>query len=553
MTLYELIKNHQHRVRLKEIIHVFYEQGFGFLISKVQLGHHLPLTKRIKARIMREKDITLPVRLRKAFEQLGPTFIKFGQLLSLRPDVLPPEYITEFEKMQDHVPAFPFEQAQKIIEQELRKPIKEVFTVFNPKPIASASISQVYKAKLKNKVVAVKVQRPGIKETVKTDIELMYKLAELLERHVPELRNYHLRAIVHEFERWTIKELNFRIEAYYAQKLAEDSRNLPMLKIPAMYPELTTEKVLVMEFIKGTPLHEIKELKRLHINLRKVFQDGYDIFLRHFFVNGLFHADPHPGNLLILKGGRIALIDFGIVGQFDKKLKENTLDLLRTIVNRDYETATTVLLRMSSDGTINRSSLETEVREVFEQLQYTSIKDIQVSQGLRDLVSLINKHHVQVPVEFVLFVKTIVTIEGLALKYQPDFNFMSETKASLHKFLDHAYMVKNILHKTKTKISEYKELAEVFPETALELLQKAKQFKVNIEIEDREIRDLTVEIERSSGNLALGLILAALIVASALIMQTAASTYVYISGFILAGILGLWLVHRTIFVNILKR
>ncbi len=553
MTLYELIRNRQHRERLKEIVHVFYEQGFGFLISKIQLGHHLPLTKRIKARIIKEKDITLPVRLRKAFEQLGPTFIKFGQLLSLRPDVLPPEYISEFEKMQDHVPAFPFEQAKKIIEEELKRPPNKIFTSFGPNPIASASISQVYKAKVRNKIVAVKVQRPHIKETVKTDIELMYKLAELLEYHIPELKDYHLRAIVHEFERWTIKELNFRIEAHYAQKMAENSVGLQMLKIPTMYPDLSTEKVLTMEFIEGTPLHDIKELKRKHINLKKVFQDGYDIFLRHFFVNGLFHADPHPGNLLILKGGRIALIDFGIVGQFDQKLKEDTLDLLRAIVNRDYETATTVLLRMSSDGTINRSTLETEVREVFEQLQYTSIKDIQVSQGLRDLISLINKHHVQVPVEFVLFVKTIVTIEGLALKYQPDFNFMSETKASLQKFLDHAYMVKNILHKTKNKISEYKELAETFPETALELLQKAKKFKLNIEIEDREIRDLTVEIERSSGNLAMGFILAALIVASALIMQTAASKYIYISGFILAGILGLWLIHRTMFANILKR
>ena len=553
MTLYELIKNHQHRERLKEIIHVFYEQGFGFLISKIELGHHLPLTKRIKARIIREKDVTLPVRLRKAFEQLGPTFIKFGQLLSLRPDVLPPEYITEFEKMQDHVPAFPFEQAKKIIEEELNKPINKLFTSFNPTPIASASISQVYKAKVRNKIVAIKVQRPKIKETVKTDIELMYKLAELLERHIPELKNYHLRAIVHEFERWTIKELNFRIEAHYAQKMAENSIGLQMLKIPEMYPELTTEKVLTMEFIEGTPLHDIKELKRRHINLKQLFRNGYDIFLRHFFVDGLFHADPHPGNLLILKGGKIALIDFGIVGQFDKKLKENTLDLLRTIVNRDYEAATTVLLRMNTDGDINRTAFEAEVREIFEQLQYTSISDIQISQGLRDVVSLINKYHLQVPVAFVLFEKTMITIEGIALKYQPDFNFMSETKASLHKFLDHAYMVKNILHKTKNKISEYKELAEIFPETALELLQKAKQFKVNIEIEDQEIRDLTVEIERSSGNLALGLILAALIVASALIMQTPSSTYIYTSGFVLAGILGVWLIHRTIFVNILKR
>jgi len=552
MTLYELIKNHQHRERLKEILLVFSEQGLGFLISKIRLQHHLPFTQRLQARIQREKAVPVPVRLRLAFERLGPTFIKFGQLLSLRPDVLPAEYITEFEKMQDQVPVFPLEEAKQIVEQELGKPVEKIFSSFSSLPLASASISQVYTAKLKGKTVAVKVQRPGIKETLNTDIELMYKLAQLLEQHIPELKQYHLKGIIHEFEHWTVKELNFRIEAHYAQQMAKNSRGLKKVKIPEIYPELSTERVLTMEFIDGIPLHDIEKLRKQKINLKAVFRNGYEVFIRHFFIDGLFHADPHPGNILILKDGRIALIDFGIIGQFDQRLKENTLEIFRSIINNDYETAAEVLLSMSLDPGLNREAFAADLKYAFEQLQYTSVQEVQLSPFLHDLMDIINKHHLQIPVEFVLFEKTLMTIEGIALKYQPEFNLVKETKSSLQKLLDHRYAAKHLLQKTKRRVSEYAELAEKFPQTALEIMERAKRFKFNIEIEDKELKDLTSEIERSSGNLALGVIVAGLIVSSALMMQTTIPIYFYVAGFIVAGLLTLWLVHRTIFIEIFK-
>jgi len=550
MTIYELIKNHQHRKRLEEIVRVFAAQGFGYLISKIKLSRHLPFTQRLRARIVKEQQTSPAVRLRQAFEQLGPTFIKFGQLLSLRPDLIPTEYVTEFEKMQDKVPIVPFSQIKPALESELQQPLNKVFSSFNQKPIASASMAQVYKAKIGNKIVAVKVQRPGIKETIKTDIELMYKIAELLEKQVPELSRYHLPALIHEFERWTIKELNFKIEAHYAERIAANNKAVTALKIPEIYPQYSTERLLVMEFIEGIPLHDIPQLRKKGINIRMVLKNGFEIFLKQVFIDGLFHADPHPGNMLVLKGGKIGLIDFGIVGQFDKKLKQNTLDLFRAIINSDYEDAAAILLRMSPEANIDKEALLAELKEVFEQFQYAPIKDIKVSPILTSILSLINKNHLKVPIEFVLFEKTLITLEGVALKYQPDLHVFTEARSTLDKFLDHTYFAKQILQKTSRKISEYKELAEVFPETALELLQKAKQFKLNINVEDKEVRDLTSEIERSSGNVSLGVIIAALIVASALMMQTSVSAYIYSAGFVLAGILALWLIHRTIFMKI---
>ncbi len=553
MTLYELIKNHQHRDRLKEIVRVFSSQGFGYLISRIKLSSHLPFTQRLKIRIAKEQQTSAPVRLRLAFEQLGPTFIKFGQLLSLRPDLIPADYVTEFEKMQDKVAVTPFPKMKEVLEQELGKPIDTIFSSFEQKPIASASMAQVYKAKIGNKIVAIKVQRPGIKDMIKTDIELMYKIADLIEVHIPELRKCHLPGLVHEFERWTIKELNFRIEAHYNERIAANNKNNLQLKIPEIYPEYSTERVMVMEFLDGIPLHDIQQLRKRGINIRTVVKNGFDVFLKQVFIDGLFHADPHPGNILVLKGGKIGLVDFGIVGQFDKKLKQQTLDLFRAIMGSDYESAALVLMRMSPNTTIDKEALTADLKEIFEQFHYAPIKDLKVSPILNNILSTINQHQLKVPIEFVLFEKTLITLEGVALKYHPNLNLFTEARTTLDTFLDHTYSAKQIFHKTSRKMAEYKELADVFPETALELLQKAKQFKLNINVEDREVRDLTTEIERSSGNISLGAIVAALIVASALMMQTDVSAYVYSLGFIIAGILALWLIRRTVFVKIKSR
>lgn len=551
MALYELIKNRQHRERLQEILLVFAGEGLGFIISKIKLRSHLPWGARLRARIRAEQATPVPVRLRRAFEQLGPTFVKLGQLLSLRPDLLPSEYLIEFEKMQDKVPAFPFADAKQTLEMELKKPLHRLFSSFSEKPVASASIAQVYRAKVGNKTVAVKVQRPQIRETIETDIQLMYTLAELLETHIPELKNYHLPALIHEFERWTIKELNFRVEAYYAEKMLENSRNSPAVKIPAVYRERSSEKVLTMEFVEGTPLHDSTKIPQR--TLRKALKNGYETFLKQAFIDGVFHADPHPGNILILNDGRIGLIDFGIIGQFDRKLKEYTLDLMRAIVHGDYEAASLALMRMCGNHDIDKAAFEQDLKAVFEQFHYASTKDIHLGHALKDLLDIVNKHHLRIPLEFVLFEKMMLTMEGIAAKYQPEANLFEEAKETLGKLLNRQYAARQILRRTTRKISEYQELVETFPETAMELLEKAKQFKLNIEIKDTEVRDLTLEIERSSGNLALGVIIAGLIVASALMLQTSIAEAIPFVGFGTAGILALWLIHRTVFIKIAKR
>ncbi len=552
MTLYELIRERKYRDRLKEILKVFFEEEFGYFISKIKIHHHLPFHKRIKAHIAKERTIDHPTRLRKAFERLGPTFIKFGQLLSLRPDLVPPEFIEEFEKMQDKVPTFPYSIAKKTIEEELKKPLDKLFTSFPKKPIASASIAQVYKAKIGNKTVAVKVQRPNIAQQMESDIQIMYKVAELMEQHITILKEYNIKGIIHEFEKWTIKELNFEIEAYYAQRIAKNFQGNKSVKIPQGCPKLTTSKVLTMEFLEGIPLHDVEKIKKKKIDIKKVIKNGYQIFLKQVFVDGFFHADPHPGNILVLKDGRIGLIDFGILGHFDKKLKRYALDIFHTFINNDPDQAVKIILRMNPSTDIDPEAFRNDLRDIFEHVHCTPMEQLQIGPLIKQTLASANKHHLKIPVDFVLYGKTIAILEGVAVRYHPDFDVPGESKKVLENLFDYKFFTKEVIEKTKAKVSEYSELADIFPEYAKEILEKARKFRFNIDIEDQDVSNLTLEMERSSGNLALGMIIAALIVGSSLTIRLTQQHLLNTAGFILAGVLSLWLIHRTIFVKTKK-
>ena len=256
--IFHLIKDVRDIKRLNQILVVLFEEGFDFLLTKINLRHYIPLTKRLKSKLKKSEDIKTEVRLRRTLERLGPTFIKFGQVLSVRPDLVPKEFAKELEKLQDKVPEFSFNEAKAIIEKEFGKGIEQLFLHFEKKPIASASISQVHKASLKNgEKVAVKVQRPDVKHIMETDIEIMLYFAKLLEKQVEKIRMFNPIRIVNEFKEWTEKELDFRLEARNAKRFEQNFKKSKTVHIPKVYDELTSEKVLTLEFIDGVELHKI--------------------------------------------------------------------------------------------------------------------------------------------------------------------------------------------------------------------------------------------------------------------------------------------------------
>jgi len=552
MPFSNLFRNIKDINRLREILAVLFEEGFGYYISGSILSHYVPFHKRLLSRFQAYQDASLAVRARRSMEKLGPTFIKLGQILSLRPDFVPKEYIKEFEKMQDRVPEFPYTQAKSVVEKELKKPIAAVFKSFEKKPIASASLSQVYKAILKNgQIVAVKVQRPGIREVIEKDIEIMLYIASILEAHLPEAKKYHLIKIVEEFARWTERELDFRLEAKNAIRFKRLMSSNNHIIIPKVHNEYTTGKLLITDFIDGTELNQLHSIKH-RIDLNRTISYGFEAILEQVFMHGFFHADPHPGNIFVLKNGKIAFVDFGIVGHFDENLKKTSRELFSAIIQQDTDKIVRAFLSMGMNMEM-LDEFKEDLKDILAEMKDSSIKDVKISYMLEDVLNLALKHNIKMPVDFVLFGKTIATLEGVALKYDPDFKIVDSSMPLLHKIASKKLSIRHHVRTLARSYSSIKESIQNIPLYSLEILNKIREGKIKIDIEDTDIKRLSVEMEHSSGNIAFGMIIAALFVTSGLILQADVGPVyngfplIPLAGITLGFILTLWLMHRTIF------
>jgi ubiquinone biosynthesis protein len=544
--------------RLREILAVFFENGFGFIISKLGLSRFIPLSKRVRLALKRSEE-DFPVRLRQSLEQLGPVFIKFGQFLSLRPDIIPESYLKELEKLQDSAPKVQFSEIKDIIGQELGS-IDKLFISIENKPIASASVSQVHKAKLKNsKIVAVKVQKPDIKKQFERDISLIIFIAMLLEKHFSVFKRYNSVSIVNEFKRWSKDELDFRIEASNAKIFRQNFSRSKDVMIPEIF--YSSEKVIVMEYIDGVELSDMQAVKRVDKNYRRFLDSSYDAILTMVFEHGFFHADPHPANILVVKGsGKIAFLDFGIVGSFDEKLKLKSLQMFDYILDGDIESLIKTLMSISSADPdyIDKTEFKRDLKVIINELRYSSLKDINISSVFNHALDISLKHRISLPLDFVLFAKTVATLEGLGLRYNPDFRLAEQSRPMIKKLIKRSVSPKKVLSDIKSKAMEYKELIDTLPEAAMEIMQKLKKGSIRIDIEDTDIKRFIAEMEKSSGNLTVGFIAASLIVSSALILQIQdqplflGMPFIPSLGFIIAAFLSFWILHRTIFSKFVK-
>ena len=533
--------------RFEQIVGVLFEEGFGYLLSRTKLKRSVPIQQRLKAEIKKKEQTKPEVRLRRTLERLGPTFIKFGQLLSVRPDLIPVSYTIELEKLQDKVRPFSYTEVERIIKEELGKSVKQLFKSFEKEPVASASISQVHKATLKSgEKVAVKVQRPDVREIMITDIEIMLYIAHLLEKKVPEAIKYNPVAIVKEFSEWTRNELDFKIEARNAGRIYRNSRKIATVKIPKIYSDYSTKKVLTLEYIDGVDIRNFKAVNRRKLSFPKIIKNGFDAIMKQVFVDGFFHADPHPGNILVLKNNVVSFVDFGIVGHFSENLKRKAIDLFYGIVREDPDKVVQTFLDMGAvDGDIDVENFKNEVLEVIEPLKGASLKDIKVSKILEEVLDIALKNNIKMPVDFVLFGKTILTLEGIALKYDPNFNFSKNVEPFIRELelqrLNPRYMLDNFIR----NFSKFGRLVSDLPEQTTRALKKIQEGRIKIDIDDTGIKKLSLEIDRSSNRLAYGMIIAALLIAGSLVLGRA-NSIAYLC-FIIAAILGFIL-----FVSILK-
>lgn len=506
--------------RYQEVINILIKYGFGIIVDRIHI-------LKIPARKRKLKQ-SIPERIRKILEELGPTFIKLGQILSTRPDLIPVEYIKELEKLQDEVKEENFEIMKRVIEGEIGGKIEDVFDEFYEKPIASASLSCVYKAKYKGRDVAVKVQRPNLKQEIFTDIQILYDIANLIERFIKESEIYQPKKIVREFEKSIKKELNFLIEAKNIEimrgRMGDDER----LFIPYVYKDLCTEKLIVMEYIDGIKINQVQEWSKF-VEKKEIIKKGTEIILKQIFDIGFFHGDPHPGNIFVLKDGRIALIDFGIVGRLDEEKKFQLINLLKGIINGDTEKIILTLKNMNSiDSSTNIQDLKEDIEDMVEVYRDVPIKRIKIGEILEESFEIMRKNRVKIPLSFSLIGKSIITLEGICHFIDPEFKFIDIIEPFFLEFREKKLRVSYFTKEIQKTIEKFTFLFKEIPDNIDIFIDTLKKINKKYDVEEERIRALNNSIRKIGIKISLSLLISSILIASVFLFL---SNYLYIGIF----------------------
>jgi len=499
--------------RASKIVNVLTKQGLGYFMQEFGLKWHLPFHKRLKTY---KKEDSIPVRLRKSMEELGGAYVKLGQLLSLRPDLVPQEYCDEFCKLLDKMPLFSYDRTKKIVEDELKQPLNKVFLSFDKKPIGSASIAQVHRAVLRNgKKVVVKVQRPNVKDQFDADIQIMYYLAHKIEHYFKNTPVSPVQ-IVKEFDKYTKDELNFRIEANNIERFYKAFKTIKKVVTPKVYPEYTTGKVLVMDYIHGAKLSELEN--KLSIKARKeIVKEIADAMCIQALDSGVFHADLHPGNILILSQGRIALLDFGIIGRLDKALKKNTVDMIVALVDSDSRAVSRILLKVGlPTERTNIESFELDVDSVLR--DWNPASAIRATHVLHRLFNTCINNHIRMPADLILLAKALVTVEGTCTQLDSNFNFMEYAKPKIVQLLKKQNKPTALIKRFLRKSVEAGDILSDLPEQTAELIERFKREPIKLDINDTDIGHLGRSIGFGSNKLSYSILAAALLLSGAMLV-----------------------------------
>jgi ubiquinone biosynthesis protein len=507
--------------RFLAICAVLLGQFVRYLPHRVRFIPETEDRKEIKKYLKTKRPrITSPVIVRETIEKLGPTFVKFGQFLSVRPDLVPPEFCGELRKLQDEVPPFSFEFARTEVERELGRPSGEIFSRFDETPVASASVSQVHRARLMTgEEVAVKVQRPGIREEMETDILIMLFLSALLERFFASLRKNRPRMLVKEFSRWTDRELDFGKEGRNAIQFSYFFRDYAGVKFPAVHLRYTTEKVLVMEFIEGVNILEVPAEEADRRAMARLIADS---MLKQIFVDGFFHGDPHPGNLYLLEGGAIAYLDFGIVGYLTGELREWSFDILHGIAERDVSRVISSFLELCDvrAEVVDIPSYTREINEVLSEVNVCEIAGIPFTCMLERFLNTSLAFGIEVPRDFVIMSKAIATLEGTCMSLAPDIRIAEYLKPFVEKYMvvvpEFDEMVKR-LKEGPFEMGRLRRLASKHLKRTMNFFEYP-----SFRIESGEFRNIVSELDKASVNISYGVIIASLVVFAATLSNESA-------------------------------
>lgn len=502
--------------RLKTIVGVFAKHGFHNTAEKVRLGRFI--IERLNTRSDLD-NLSIPERIRASFEELGPTFIKLGQLLATRPDLVPEEYVLEFQKLHDRVQPLPFETIEQVLKEEFGNSLYQKFESINPECVGSASMAQVHLARLASgEEVVIKVQRPGILATIEDDLSVLYMLAELLYKYIPETRPFNPLAIVDEYFKTLQLETNFVVEANNIRRFQVNFQNDPNIIIPKVHFDLVTEKVLVMQALAGIPLSQEESLKQPHVIPKELIKMGLKAYLKMVFFDGLFHGDLHAGNFFVMPDNKIGLIDFGVVGRLNQKTQSAIANMLLALSKEDYDRLAYEYVDLAPfTDQVNIDLFAKQLRELIAPYYGLTLKNVNLGKILMSSSSVAARHHLTLPADLMLFFKSIVSIEGIGRRIENDFDFLQYSLEFASEIVKHQYDTTRIMSDMTQVARESKNFINSLPRQLNFLVRKLNSPAHAFQIQVREIEDLKRSVEVSSNLLFLGIIIAALILSASLI------------------------------------
>ncbi|MBI5863839.1 MAG: AarF/ABC1/UbiB kinase family protein [Planctomycetes bacterium] len=544
---------YRHVNRYRQILAVLFRYGFGEMLDRLHIHHYLESGLQMISREKREnvESLTTAQRVRMSLEELGPTFIKLGQVLSTRPDLVPAEFVEELSKLQQHVPPFAFEQVRKIIEAELKKPVSAVFSRFDEQCLASASIGQVHRARLvTGEEVVVKVQRPGIHETIEADLEILAHLASIAERHLDTFKLHRPTRVVVEFRRAIEREQDFTTEAAHQERFANLFRGEPTLRIPRVYRNLTTSKVLTVEYLDILPISSSAQLRAAGLDPKRIAEHGTQLTLRQIFVFGFFHADPHPGNIFALPGDVICLVDFGMVGRLDRQAREDFADLVYAISTRDASTVAGAIMRIAEsddDGLVDMRMLERDVAEFLDINITERLADLEFGKLLHEMLRLTARHQLRIPADMVMMLKAAATAERVLAELDPDLNLVDAARPYLRKLKVDRYRPFRVLRDLSESGALTMQLLREIPGGVRDILRLAKRGHFRMGFEHRGLDRFVDSNERIANRISFAIVVAALIVGSSLIVNAQIPPkwneipVIGLLGYLAAGVMGILL------------
>lgn len=534
------IKAVAHLGRFKDIIVTLFNYGFDDLVERLDLPGKVFIEKIHKY----DPSMSTAERIRRAVEDLGPTFVKFGQILSLRPDLLPGEVIVELRKLQDKVAPVDFAAVRQVVEEDLGRPLDEVFFSFEETPLAAASLSQVHRALLAGDrtAVAVKVQRPGARRIISNDLDILEAIASQLDQRLAEARLYDLPKMVRELRRSLLSELDFRREARNQRIGRANLADQAGICVPQVYEDYSSQRVLTMELIQGVRLGDLgPEADRPRLARR-----GLKATIKQILADGFFHADPHPGNILFLDDGVICLLDWGMIGRLSRESRFQLTDLISAIINQDSEKLVDVLLGfVGAEGTVDRRRLQTEILDILDSYLSLPLGQIDIGRLLLEMTGLLREYRLKLPGDLAIMIKALITAEGTARQLDPDLDVVTEAEPFVREMVMRRWAPGELWRRARGGLFGLQR-------SLGGIVAKLDRGELSLRFQHTNLAELRRSMENASNRLTLAIIIGSLVIGSSMIITTGRGPLLFgfpalgVVGYLVSGLLGLWLVFSII-------